>query len=87
MTQLLLRAGEELAAPPRNYQRSNRVFKEKNGWFFHTREGTKAGPYDSMDEAEQAVSDFVTFLQTADWQMRLRYLASISEPVELGKLN
>lgn len=49
-----------------------------SGWYFHTREGKHAGPYDSYDEAEQGVRDFVDFLRMADWDTRIKYLATIT---------
>ena len=65
----------ETSAPP---GRSNRVYHLESGWYFHTREGKDAGPYGSRAEAEQGVADFVEFLAVADWQTRIKYLASIT---------
>ena len=70
----LARSGEANQPPPR----SNRIFNRDSSWYFSTREGKNAGPYDSRGEAEQAVVDFVDFLRVADWDTRIKYLAAIT---------
>ena len=37
---------------PRNWFRTERVFREEGGWYFHTREGVNLGPYQSQFDAE-----------------------------------
>ncbi|MEZ0121701.1 MAG: DUF6316 family protein [Candidatus Reddybacter sp.] len=45
--------------------RSNRYFKLSDNWYFITREGATLGPYDSKGEAEQAVTDYIQFINQA----------------------
>lgn len=37
---------------PKTWFRSDRIFMQDNGWFFHTREGVDIGPYESQFEAQ-----------------------------------
>lgn len=46
--------------------RSDRYFKLHNFWFFATREGASVGPFDSKEDATNAVADFIEFAQKAD---------------------
>lgn len=45
--------------------RSNRYFKLSDYWYFTTREGATLGPYDSKEQAEQAVKDYIEFVNQA----------------------
>ena len=45
--------------------RSNRYFKLSDYWYFTTREGATLGPYDSKEQAEQAVTDYIQFVNQA----------------------
>lgn len=45
--------------------RSKRYFKLSEHWYFTTREGATLGPYDSVEQAEQAVSDYIQFVSQA----------------------
>jgi hypothetical protein len=47
------------------HARSNRYFKLSEHWYFTTREGATLGPYDSIEQAEQAVSDYIQFVSQA----------------------
>ncbi len=50
-------------------------FKEQDGyWHYCSREGVKIGPFDSQQEAEAGVGEFIDFLLAAD--------PSIKEAVE-----
>ncbi|WP_347330675.1 DUF6316 family protein [Marinimicrobium locisalis] len=56
------RAGEQGAVP----NRSGR-FMEKDGyWYYTTREGVDIGPFDSREEAEIGVGEFIDFICAAD---------------------
>lgn len=47
-------------------QRSaTRVRQGEDGWYFSTREGRPMGPFDSREEAEQGLADFIEFIQLA----------------------
>ncbi|MDZ7826460.1 MAG: DUF6316 family protein [Gammaproteobacteria bacterium] len=44
---------------------SIRVREGEDGWYFSTREGRPMGPFDSREEAEQGLADFIEFIQLA----------------------
>lgn len=46
--------------------RSKRVFERENYWYYTTREGVDIGPFDTLQEAESGVSDFVDFIMHAE---------------------
>lgn len=46
--------------------RSKRFFKKADYWYYNTREGVDIGPFDSMNEAEAGVSDFIDFIIHAE---------------------
>lgn len=46
--------------------RSERFFKLHNFWFFATREGAAVGPFDAHEGAENAVGDYIEFMDKAD---------------------
>jgi hypothetical protein len=39
--------------------RTNRVFKEGDKWFFHTREGTIEGPFHNELEARTQIDNYI----------------------------
>ena len=45
--------------------RSDRYFKLSDYWYFITREGATLGPYDSKEQAAQAVADYIQFVNQA----------------------
>ena len=45
--------------------RSDRYFKLSDYWYFITREGATLGPYDSKDQAQLAVADYIQFVNQA----------------------
>ena len=59
------RTGENGNAP----SRSNRLFQQESYWYYRTREGVAIGPFDSRDEAEVGVNDFVDFMSHAGQEM------------------
>lgn len=56
------RIGESGSFP----DRKKRVFQRENYWYYTTREGVDIGPFDSSQEAETGVSDFVDFIMHAE---------------------
>lgn len=60
------RFGDE--TPPA--ERSERLYREATGdaWFFRTREGAPMGPFETVNEAQQALTDFIEFIRLADLQ-------------------
>jgi hypothetical protein len=57
----VVRSGEEL----RRHFRSDRVFKAEGAWHFTTREHERIGPFDSADEAHDALARYVSRLALA----------------------
>jgi len=55
--------------------RSDRYFKLSDYWYFITREGATLGPYDSKDQAQDAVADYIQFVNHASPAM-LKMLAT-----------
>ncbi len=55
--------------------RSDRYFKLSDYWYFITRESATLGPYDSKDQAEEAVADYIQFVNKATPAM-LKLLAT-----------
>ena len=45
--------------------RSDRYFKLSDYWYFITREGATLGPYDSKEQAQEAVADYIQFVNQA----------------------
>ena len=41
------------------YYRTDRFYSEEGGWFAKLREGDELGPFDSKEEAKQALADFI----------------------------
>jgi len=58
----LNRKGESEASS----ERSERIFIQRNYWYFRTREGMDIGPYDSQTDAISGISSFIEFLSTAE---------------------
>ena len=46
--------------------RSIRFFQKNAEWFLNTREGFELGPFKNKKDTEQALSDYVAFVSTAD---------------------
>jgi len=42
--------------------RTNRVYKEGDKWFFHTREGTREGPFDNELEARTQIDTYIKLM-------------------------
>lgn len=55
--------------------RSDRYFKLSDYWYFITREGATLGPYDSKVQAQEAVADYIQFVNQATPAM-LKLLAA-----------
>lgn len=49
--------------------RTGRFFRLANYWFFATREGPAMGPYDALEQAQQAVPGYVEFVNSASPQV------------------
>jgi len=43
----------------RTYFRSDRFFAVSNQWYFSTREGGDLGPFDTQDQAKQALQTYL----------------------------
>ena len=56
---------DDSANPAAMPLRSDRYFKLSENWYFITREGATLGPYDSKFQAQQAVVDYIQFVNQA----------------------
>jgi len=52
------RAGEKGNVPDRN----GRFLQKDEYWYYTTREGVDIGPFDSRDDAEVGVGEFIDFI-------------------------
>ncbi len=41
------------------YYRSDRFYSEQGGWYAKLREGDELGPFESKEDAKQALADFI----------------------------
>ena len=60
------RTGEAGPIPERN----GRFLKQNGYWYYSTREGVDIGPFDSREEAEIGVGEFIDFICAADPKIR-----------------
>lgn len=58
----LNRAGEQGSVPSRH----GRYLQKDGYWYYSTREGVDIGPYDSHDDAELGVGEFIDFIQASE---------------------
>lgn len=72
------RAGETGEIP----NRSKRFFRQHEVWFFHTREGADIGPFESADEAQKGLEDFIEFLNLADPKTLSSFYRSLNSASE-----
>lgn len=56
------RIGEKGMAPPR----SMRYLQKDGYWYYTTREGVDIGPFDSREDAEIGVGEFIDFIQASE---------------------
>lgn len=56
------RAGEQGEIP----ERSGRFIQKEGYWYYTTREGVDIGPFDSRDDAETGVGEFIDFVCAAE---------------------
>lgn len=68
------RKGEVGQPPPR----SSRIFNMESHWYFSTREGTDVGPFDSREEANSGLHDFLQFIQLANHRTLQNFLSSLT---------
>ena len=66
----------ELDHPP---ERSHRVRKLENGWFFSTRENRLAGPYATRAQAQKNADDYVRFSMVYSTDVLTRLLDHINQ--------
>lgn len=68
------RHGENGEPPPR----SSRIFNMENVWYFSTREGADIGPFNSQEEANNGLQDFLQFIQLANDKIRQEFLRALN---------
>lgn len=67
--QPLIRDGEDGPVP----LRSGRLYNENGQWYVSTREGRPIGPFATREQAEDALSDFIDFIQSASPELLVRF--------------
>ena len=72
------RFGEQGPTPPR----STRVFSLKESWYFSTREGANIGPFETRDQADLGVQNFIDFLKLASPRMLELFVSSLRQGSE-----
>lgn len=60
------RDGEQGVAVP---ERTGRFLKKNGYWYYSTREGVDIGPFDSREDAEVGVGEFIDFICAAEPQV------------------
>lgn len=58
----LNRAGEQGSVPARH----GRYLQKDGYWYYSTREGVDIGPFDSREDAEIGVGEFIEFIQASE---------------------
>lgn len=56
------RTGEEGSVPTRH----GRYLEREGYWYYSTREGVDIGPFDSREDAEVGVCEFIDFICTSE---------------------
>lgn len=59
---------------PRTWFRSDRFFRCNDKWYFHTREGSAVGPYDSRFDAEVDAGRLLALLRNTPDDQALRVI-------------
>ena len=70
------RRSGELGATP---MRTDRFFAVNSAWFFATREGASIGPFESKNDAQKGLSDFVDFIQLAEPRILSTFYSSLHQ--------
>ena len=73
MTMSDRRSGEQGAVP----MRTDRFFAVNSAWYFATREGASIGPFESKNDAQHGLSDFVDFIKLAEPRVLTSFYASL----------
>lgn len=60
----------EASGNPAIAQRSSRLFRLPNGWYFNTREQIPLGPFPTAEQAASGIADFRRFLEQAPTHVR-----------------
>lgn len=74
----------EASTSPKAPLRSDRYFKLSDYWYFITREGATLGPYESKDQAQHAVVDYIQFVnQVSPAVLRLMKARPAAEQMQM----
>ena len=46
-----------------DFNRTDRIFQDENGWYFTIRQGAAFGPYETKQHAEKHLTSFVSLIQ------------------------
>lgn len=70
------RRSGELGAVP---MRTDRFFAVNSAWYFATREGASIGPFESKNDAQKGLSDFVDFIKLAEPRILSTFYSSLHQ--------
>jgi hypothetical protein len=74
MNLMSTRSGEKDVKLP---LRTDRFFAVYSAWYFTTREGAAIGPFESKQEAQSGLLDFIEFIQKAEGSIRNTFISSL----------
>lgn len=74
MNLMSTRSGEKDVKLP---LRTDRFFAVYSAWYFTTREGAAIGPFESKQEAQSGLLDFIEFIQKAEDSIRNTFISSL----------
>ena len=74
MNLMSTRSGEKDVKLP---LRTDRFFAVYSAWYFTTREGAAIGPFESKQEAQSGLLDFIEFIQKAESSIRNTFISSL----------
>lgn len=57
--------------------RTDRFFAVHAAWYFTTREGASIGPFDTKQDAQVGLLDFIEFIQKAEDSIRNNFISSL----------
>jgi hypothetical protein len=68
------RSGEKDVTLP---LRTDRFFAVYTAWYFTTREGASIGPFETKQEAQVGLLDFIEFIQKAEDSIRNSFISTL----------
>lgn len=65
----------ELGAVP---MRTDRFFAVNSAWYFATREGASIGPFESKNDAQSGLTDFIDFIKLAEPRVLTSFYSTLN---------